>query len=60
MARGGRVRHIPELSACADFLESELQEGDLVVTMGAGDVWKLADELVRRLDNTSYAQRAAG
>ncbi len=27
----------------------ELAAGDLVLTLGAGDVWKVADELVARM-----------
>ena len=31
------------------FLTEHLQEGDILITMGAGDVWKIGEELVRRL-----------
>ncbi len=48
-ANGGKVRYVPSMDDVADCLERELVGGDLVVTMGAGDVWKLANELVERL-----------
>lgn len=46
---GGAVRYVPRLSDIAVILDREMSPGDLIVTMGAGDVWKLADELVERL-----------
>ncbi len=46
---GGCVRYIPRLSDIAAELTPELLPGDLVVTMGAGDIWKLADELAERV-----------
>jgi len=47
--RGGRARYMPGLSAVAEHLVRHVTEGDLVLTMGAGDVWKVADELVERI-----------
>jgi UDP-N-acetylmuramate--alanine ligase len=41
--------HIPEFKAIVRTLLSDLNAGDLVITMGAGDIWKVADELVQRL-----------
>jgi UDP-N-acetylmuramate--alanine ligase len=46
---GGDALYLPSPDAILGYLLSELREGDVVVTMGAGDVWKIADELVRRL-----------
>ena len=46
---GGRACHLPDLDGVADHLIGRLAEGDLVLTMGAGDVWKVADELVERI-----------
>lgn len=46
---GGRGRYAPALAGVVDCLLPQLEEGDLVLTMGAGDVWKVADELVERL-----------
>jgi len=44
---GGRdARYIPRLDDVARELAGEVSDGDVVVTMGAGDVWKVADALV--------------
>ncbi len=49
MCRGGvRAQYISKLSGVVEHLMRRLSEGDLVLTMGAGDVWKVADELVER------------
>jgi len=29
-------------------LKEMLKEGDVVITMGAGDIWKIANELVKK------------
>lgn len=49
-AQGADAEYIGTFDAVCDYLEKELVAGDLVVTMGAGDVWKVADEYIRRLD----------
>ena len=46
---GGRARHAPSLEAVTPLLIEHVAHGDLVLTMGAGDVWKVADDLVARL-----------
>lgn len=46
---GGSARFVPEFGAIVDLLTRELAPGDVVVTMGAGTIWKVADELVQRL-----------
>lgn len=48
-ARGCRAQYCPHLELIADRLADVVTEGDVVLTMGAGDVWKVADELVARL-----------
>ena len=48
-AYGGDARCVPEIPDIVDSLVSDLQSGDVVITMGAGDIWKAADELVERL-----------
>ena len=51
-ANGGQVTHVPELNDVVALLHDRTNDGDLVVTMGAGDVWKVADQLVDRLQRT--------
>lgn len=46
---GTRSLYIPSMHDVTDHLASHAREGDLVVVMGAGDVWKVADELVQRM-----------
>jgi UDP-N-acetylmuramate--alanine ligase len=48
-AHGVSARHVAELTDIAELLESEWSPGDVVVTMGAGDIWKLANDLARRI-----------
>ena len=52
----GRIReqnsesvHIDGFGKICDYLQENVKPGELVVTMGAGDVWKVADEYIRRL-----------
>ncbi len=46
--KGGSARYLPSLGETAEHVAVNATDGDLVVTMGAGDVWKVADELVER------------
>ena len=45
-AGGLEAHHLPTLDEVASHLRGEVRAGDVVVTMGAGDVWKVADALV--------------
>ncbi len=47
---GGEARYEPDFDRIVEMLCAEAAEGDLVVTMGAGDVWRIADRLVARLN----------
>lgn len=40
-----RARFAPDFGTARQFLEELVGEGDLVLLMGAGDIWKLGDEL---------------
>ncbi|MEE8170075.1 MAG: UDP-N-acetylmuramate--L-alanine ligase [Phycisphaerae bacterium] len=48
-ANGGDALYLPSFEAIFGYVMSESREGDVVVTMGAGDVWKISDELARWL-----------
>lgn len=48
-ARGGDATHIPRFDDIVELLAREAQPGDVIVTMGAGNIWKVADDLVQRL-----------
>ncbi|GAF78710.1 unnamed protein product, partial [marine sediment metagenome] len=40
---------IESFGAISDYLVQNVNSGDVVVTMGAGDIWKVADEYIQRL-----------
>lgn len=44
------VTFIADKEAIPEFLLPELQPGDILITMGAGDIWKVGEELLRRLE----------
>jgi len=49
------VKYMPEKDKIADYLLDIIQDGDLVITMGAGDVWKVGEELIDKLPKRQNA-----
>ena len=47
-----RARHYDSEQAVIDEVLAEIQPGDLVLTIGAGSVWKVAEVLVEELKAT--------
>jgi UDP-N-acetylmuramate--alanine ligase len=48
-ARGHRqVSYAGDLKSALERLVAEVREGDVVLTLGAGNVWTLGEELLRR------------
>ncbi len=47
--RGGDAVHLQDFDAVVDFVRTQARAGDVVVTMGAGDVGDVAGRLVRVL-----------
>jgi UDP-N-acetylmuramate--alanine ligase len=47
---GDRAVYLKDKEHAADYLAGMLKEGDIALTLGAGDVWKSSEELVRRLN----------
>jgi UDP-N-acetylmuramate--alanine ligase len=43
-----QVRYAGDLKAAMDALAAEAREGDVVLTLGAGNVWTAGEELLRR------------
>jgi len=41
----GRVKYISSIGEAVKFLESKINNNDVVISMGAGDVWRVAKEL---------------
>jgi UDP-N-acetylmuramate--alanine ligase len=52
-APGKRVVYLPHRADVVRFLEQEVQEGDLVITMGCGDVWMLGDAALEAMREAS-------
>ena len=46
---GGSAQYLENFENILTYLTGKLTRGDMVVTMGAGDIWKVADELICRL-----------
>ena len=47
--RGKQVHYVPDFDTIVDRLLKDCHPGDLVLTMGPGNIWKVADALVQRL-----------
>ncbi|MDB5355635.1 MAG: murC [Phycisphaerales bacterium] len=43
---GQRARHLPRFEQIGEYLRKEARAGDLIVTMGAGNVWEIGRDLV--------------
>jgi UDP-N-acetylmuramate--alanine ligase len=47
-SRGSEALFIDGFGRICDYLVDNVSDGDVIVTMGAGDVWKVADEYIQR------------
>jgi UDP-N-acetylmuramate--alanine ligase len=52
-ANGTEAVFIDSFERICDYLKKKVSPGDLVVTMGAGDIWKVADEYIQWLRGNS-------
>ncbi len=52
-SRGAEAMFVDGFGPICDYLAKHVSSGDVVVTMGAGDVWKVADEYIQRLGRDS-------
>jgi len=52
-ARGCEAVFIDDFGQICEYLKTNVTGGDLVVTMGAGDIWKVADEYIQWLGEHS-------
>ena len=55
----GRVQYIPKIADVVDKLESFIKPNDLLITLGAGDVYKVAYEVAAKLQNSNVAYHRA-
>ncbi|MCK5173011.1 MAG: UDP-N-acetylmuramate--L-alanine ligase, partial [Planctomycetes bacterium] len=51
--QGSESLFINDFGGICEYLKENVKPGDLIVTMGAGDIWKVADECIRRLRENS-------
>jgi UDP-N-acetylmuramate--alanine ligase len=42
------VTYAPSFPGALQVLEEKLQDGDLLITLGAGDVWKIGEEWIAK------------
>lgn len=53
--RGHRdVAYLPDRNALIDRIMLSLMPGDMVLTLGAGDVWKVGEDVVARLESGDW------
>jgi len=45
------LRYIPEKSATLEYLTKVIKPRDIIITMGAGDVWMIGRELIKKLSS---------
>jgi UDP-N-acetylmuramate--alanine ligase len=53
------VHFVEETGAVAATILEHLQEGDLVLTLGAGDIWKTGEDLLARLNGKASGSKEA-
>ena len=51
------VVYLPHRQAVVDYLDDEVRAGDLIVTMGCGDVWMLGDATLERIREGREGER---
>ena len=44
------VTYFNDMKESVDYLTGIVRKGDLVLTLGAGDVWKAGEALIKKLD----------
>lgn len=54
---GKDIEYLKDRSEISDYLDRELKEGDILLTLGAGDVWKIGEEFLKIKNETTETQR---
>jgi UDP-N-acetylmuramate--alanine ligase len=49
--------HIADLPEASSWVSEKLRPGDVLITMGAGDVWRVGEEILARLRHEEKANR---
>ena len=42
------VHYVPDKKSIPAFLKTIVKKGDIVITMGAGDIWKYGEEFLKK------------
>ena len=50
---GSNAMFLDSFESICEFLKSNVKSGDILITMGAGNVWKIADEYIQWLGKNS-------
>jgi UDP-N-acetylmuramate--alanine ligase len=58
-SEGSEAVFIDDFAGICEYLKDNVQCGDVVVTMGAGTIWKVADEYIQWLGRDSEAELPA-
>jgi len=48
------VHYVPDKKEISTFLKSIVKSGDIVITMGAGDIWKYGEEFLNQIKNQKF------
>lgn len=51
-----QVHYVADKKHVPDFLMKTKQPGDIIITMGAGDIWKFGEEFIRQLKSEKAKQ----
>lgn len=57
---GPNVLYVERKEEIPDRVVELARPGDLVITMGAGDIWKAGEEIVRRLNEAAVSNQPSG
>jgi len=49
------VYYIPDKNTLPKFLKTIVKKGDILITMGAGDIWKYGEEFLKQQSHVSVA-----
>jgi len=50
VAHGRRARYAPDLNSVQTILTQQVRAGDVVLIMGAGDIWKISNAVAKKYD----------
>jgi UDP-N-acetylmuramate--alanine ligase len=58
VGHGGNAVYIPSFSEIEQFLANNINRGDVLLTMGAGNVWEIGAHLAQRLSASASATKS--